>query len=290
MLDLARRPARHRRAEAERMMHRVGLDPPHHAVRIKDRAAYLSDEARRRGLEERARLTVPAPGRPGVHHAGEHPFHGKERQRHRAFGQGERVRRLVVARMAPGAVLLRAHDVEQVPSGENPSRAVHHHIGADGAGALALRGAAGDDHRRVKPAAMGTALLNILSAPSMHGARERARRGPRAFAPASGVPSAASCPPSGTGAVRPSPSATPSRADGRHCERRVRGVADHYNQPRSRKAERSTPGGANQPPAPYLAPSFNATSLLPYPPPPSPPSPPPAAPGPALTGSPGPPP
>ena len=67
----------------------------------------------------------------------------------------------------------------------------------------------------------------------------------------------------GTGAARPSPSATRSRLASRHCERCVPGVADHYSQPRSRKAERSTPGGANQPPAPYLAPSFNATSLLP---------------------------
>ena len=50
---------------------------------------------------------------------------------------------------------------------------------------------------RVKPAAMGTALLNILSAPSMYRAKERARRWPRTFAPASGVPAAASCHPSG---------------------------------------------------------------------------------------------
>ena len=44
------------------------------------------------------------------------------------------------------------------------------------------------------------------------------------------------------------------------------GVGHHppdYSHPRSLKAERSTPGGAYHPPAPYRAPSFIATSLLP---------------------------
>ena len=48
----------------------------------------------------------------------------------------------LVARMAPGAVLLGPHDLEQVARGENPSLAVHHHVGSDGGGALALRRAA----------------------------------------------------------------------------------------------------------------------------------------------------
>ncbi len=37
-----------------------------------------------------------------------------------------------------------------------------------------------------------------------------------------------------------------------------------YSHPRSRKASRSTPGGAYQPSAPYLAPRPNARSLFPY--------------------------
>ena len=37
-----------------------------------------------------------------------------------------------------------------------------------------------------------------------------------------------------------------------------------YTHPRSRKASRSTPGGAYQPSAPYLAPRPNASSLFPY--------------------------
>ena len=176
-----------------------------------------------------------------------------------------------VARMAPGAVLLRAHDVEQVPRGENPSLAVDHHVRADGAGARALRGTARDDHGPGEARGYGNGLaehprgsINVPSEearPSTYRARKRVRRGPRAFAPASGVPAAASCLPSGPGVARPS--AIRSRLDGRNCRRHVPGVADHYSQPRSRKADRSTPDGANQPPAPYLAPSFIATSLLP---------------------------
>ena len=37
-----------------------------------------------------------------------------------------------------------------------------------------------------------------------------------------------------------------------------------YSHPRSRKPARSTPGGAYQPSAPYLAPRRNASSLFPY--------------------------
>ena len=114
----------------------------------------------------------------------------------------------------------------------------------------------------VKPGSMGTVLWNILSAPSMSREKAGAPRGPLTLAPASGVAAAASGLPSRPGLARPS--AARSRRDGSHCERHARGVANHCNPPRSRKADRSTPGGANQPPAPYLAPSFNATSLLPW--------------------------
>ena len=115
---------------------------------------------------------------------------------------------------------------------------------------------------RVNPASMGMVLWNILSAPSMTRAKARAPRGPLTLAPASGVAAAASGLPSRPGLARPSPSAARSRRDGSHRERHARGVANHCNQPRSRKADRSTPGGANQPPAPYLAPSFKRNLLV----------------------------
>ena len=85
-----------------------------------------------------------------------------------------------VPRVAPGAVLLRAHDVEQVPRGENPSLAVDHHVRADGAGALALRGPAGDDHRPGEARGNGNSLaehplgsINVQG----EGARSRTRVG-----------------------------------------------------------------------------------------------------------------
>ena len=62
--------------------------------------------------------------------------------------------------------------------------------------------------------------------------------------------------PANRSAVRPRP-------DCLRCSHRVRAAAAHYSHPRSRNAARSTPGGANQPPAPYLAPSLTAVSLLP---------------------------
>ena len=115
---------------------------------------------------------------------------------------------------------------------------------------------------RVNPASMGMVLWNILSAPSMSREKAGAPRGPLTLAPASGVAAAASGLPSRPGLARPSPSAARSRRDGSHCERHARGVANHCNQPRSRKADRSTPGGANQPPAPYLASSFKRNLLV----------------------------
>ena len=47
------------------------------------------------------------------------------------------------------------------------------------------------------------------------------------------------------------------------ASQRLRAAGADYSHPRSRNGARSTPGGANQPPAPYLAPSLNAVSLFP---------------------------
>ena len=85
-----------------------------------------------------------------------------------------------VARMAPGAVLLRAHDIEQVPRGENPTLAVEHHVRADGGGALALRGAAGDDHRAGEARGNGNGLAeHPLGSINVPGEGAPCARGPR---------------------------------------------------------------------------------------------------------------
>ena len=197
---------------------------------------------------------------------------GANRQHDRRHAGRTRQRRSSVCRWAQRAhtctrpararhLSFRMHSalVEHMPRDENPSRAVQHHIGADGPGALALRGAAGDDHRLREARVNGNGLvehpLGSINVQREGGRASRAshprtRVGRRRRRKRSSLP------------TRP-PSAARSRRDGSHCERHARGVANHCNPPRSRKADRSTPGGANQPPAPYLAPSFNATSLLP---------------------------
>ena len=169
-----------------------------------------------------------------------------------------------VARMAPGAVLLRAHDVEQVPRGENPPLAVDDHVRADGTGARALRGAARDDHRPGEAGGNGNGPAehpldtSIVQGdglrPSTGRAAAFARRAPRLALSSLRYTHRAG---------EPQRSAVRSRPDCPSWSHRVRVVAVHYSHPRSRNAARSTPGGANQPPAPYLAPSVNAISLLP---------------------------
>ena len=115
---------------------------------------------------------------------------------------------------------------------------------------------------RVKPAAMGTALLNILSTSPMLRATDRAH--PRGARLRSRVGLLGwRCHPCDTRTGRVNRSAVRSRPDCPSWSHRVRAVAVHYSHPRSRNAERPTPGGANQPPAPYLAPSLSAISLLP---------------------------
>ena len=138
-----------------------------------------------------------------------------------------------VPRMAPGAVLLLAHDVEQVPRGENPTPGVDDHVRADGAGARALHGAARDDHRPGESGGDGNGLAEHPLDPSnAQGDGPRPSRDTRLRTRDGRLGQRRLRCETGTG--QPNRRSVRFRPDCRRSSHRVRTVPVHYSHPRTR--------------------------------------------------------